>query len=77
MTPTLIVLALLVLGVIIVAWATRQKPSHPAALPPDEDTAWNDPVSPSAAATVPTDNTLGHPFPHAPAAPDPDPEPRP
>ena len=72
MTPTLIVLALLVLGVGIVAWATRRKPTHPAALPLDEDTAWNDPVSPGAAATTPTDNTLGHPFAHAPASPDPE-----
>jgi hypothetical protein len=48
MTPTLIVLALLVLGVGIVVWATRRKPSAPPAPgPADTDTAWNDPVTPA------------------------------
>lgn len=72
MTPTLIVLALLALGVGIVAWATRRKPTQPAAQAVDEDTAWNDPVSPGAAAPTPTDNVLSHPFAHAPSAQDPE-----
>jgi hypothetical protein len=51
MTPTLIVLALLALGVGIVVWATRRKSSAPpAAGPHDTDTAWNDPVAPAADA---------------------------
>jgi len=51
MTPTLIVLALLVLGVGIVVWATRRRPpAPPAAGPADSDTAWNDPVGPAGDA---------------------------
>ena len=68
MAPTLIVLALLALGVGIVAWATRHKPLHPPAPGREEDTAWNDPLTPAGGAT-PTD-----PFA---AAASHDPEPRP
>lgn len=50
MTPTLIVIVLVLIGVGIVAWATRRKPTLPASrsdiLPADQDTAWNDPVRP-------------------------------
>lgn len=55
MTPTLIVLALMVLAVGIVVWATRRKPSHPI-VQADQDTAWNDPVTP-ADAPHPTETT--------------------
>jgi hypothetical protein len=59
MTPTLIVLALLALGVGIVAFATRQPPvpTVPAERDAgDQDTAWNDPVTPDG----------DHPFAHVP-----------
>ncbi|MGZ9114490.1 MAG: hypothetical protein ACXW3K_07695 [Brevundimonas sp.] len=46
MTPTLIVLALVALGVVIVIWATRKKSHTPRVGPQDGDTAWNDPVTP-------------------------------
>ena len=46
MTPTLIVLALVVLGVVIVVWATRRKASSPSIGPAEADTAWNDPLKP-------------------------------
>ncbi len=48
MTTTLIVLALLALGVGIVVWATRRKPAdRPTTLPGESDTAWNDPMTPA------------------------------
>lgn len=50
MTPTLIVLALVVLGVAIVVWATRRKPSSPSIVPAEADTAWNDPLKPGEPA---------------------------
>ena len=50
MTPTLIVLVLLVIGVGIVVWATRRKPAPPPAARTDQDTAWNDPLTPGAPA---------------------------
>lgn len=63
MTPTLIVLGLVALGVGIVVWATRRQPSnHAPTLRQDSDTAWNDPVAPEA-APAPAD-----PFSHAPSA---------
>lgn len=49
MTPTLIVLALVALGVAIVVWATRRKPGAPRVGPQEGDTAWNDPVTPGDA----------------------------
>ena len=54
MAPTLIVLALVALGVGIVVWATRKKPG--ATDPREADTAWNDPVTPgeSLPADAPT-----------------------
>ncbi|MES2861020.1 MAG: hypothetical protein V4701_06075 [Pseudomonadota bacterium] len=57
MTPTLIVLALLALGVAIVAFATRRKPGDTPRPQTDQDTAWNDPITPA--------NEV-HPFAHAP-----------
>lgn len=50
MTPILIVLALLALGVGIVAWATRRKPNTSTNAPGESDTAWNDPLTPGAPA---------------------------
>ena len=45
MAPTLIVLGLLVLGVAIVAWATRRKPGQPRVVRHEQDIVWNDPAS--------------------------------
>lgn len=50
MTPTLIVLALLALGVVVVVWATRRKPTAAPPAANEGDTAWNDPISPAEAA---------------------------
>ncbi|MGZ9099017.1 MAG: hypothetical protein ACXW3O_04875 [Brevundimonas sp.] len=50
MTPTLIVLALVALGVAIVVWATRRKPSSTPVGPAEADTAWNDPLTPGEPA---------------------------
>lgn len=50
MTPTLIVLALVALGVGIVVWAVRKKPAATTTGPKESDTAWNDPVSPGEPA---------------------------
>jgi hypothetical protein len=45
------VIGVLILGVAIVAWATRRKPSRPAAQRLEQDTAWADPVTPAGAPT--------------------------
>lgn len=50
MTPTLIVLALLALGVGIVVWTTRKKPDSTTTGPRETDTAWSDPVTPGEPA---------------------------
>lgn len=50
MTPILIVLVLLALGVGIVVWAVRKKPSATTTGPREADTAWNDPVTPGEPA---------------------------
>jgi hypothetical protein len=50
MTPTLIVLVLLIIGVGIVVWATRRKPGSTSTGPREGDTAWNDPVTPGEPA---------------------------
>ncbi|WGM31299.1 hypothetical protein [Brevundimonas sp. NIBR11] len=60
MIPTLIVLGLLALGVGIVAFATRRTPT-PVVPSADQDTAWNDPITPAGAGPVEDD-----PFAHAP-----------
>lgn len=49
MTPTLIVLALVALAVGIVVWATRKRPSRPYEERLEQDTAWNDPITPADA----------------------------
>ena len=55
MIPTLIVLALLALGVGIVAFATR-RPATRQDVVVDQDTAWSDPVTPAAPAPDPFAN---------------------
>ena len=71
LTPALIVLALLVLGVVIVVWAARRKPASPPAGPREADTAWNDPITPGE---VPTPRET---FTHEDAATPPRQDPRP
>jgi hypothetical protein len=51
LTPALIVLALIVLGVGIVVWATRRKPAGPPAGPRETDTGWSDPITPAQTPT--------------------------
>jgi len=59
MTPTLIVLGLLAIGVAIVAFATRHRgPGAPAAV--DPETGWNDPITPANSGSG------DDPFAHAP-----------
>ena len=66
MTTILIVLALLSVAVGIVLWATRKTPTRPHEQRLEQDTAWNDPVTP--AGTTPAD-----PFAAAPKFEDPRP----
>ncbi len=56
MTPTLIVLGFLALGVAIVAFATRHVPSPPQSS--EQDTAWGEPQT--------EENAAVDPFAHAP-----------
>ena len=58
MTPTLIVLGLLALGVAIVAIATRRPPSRPDEQRKEQDTAWGEPAR--------TQPEVSDPFAHAP-----------
>ncbi len=58
MTPTLIVLSLLALGVAIVAVATRQTSSRPYEQRKEQDTAWGEPPTATEQAA--------DPFAHAP-----------
>jgi hypothetical protein len=58
MTPTLIVLSLLALGVAIVAIATRQTASRPYEQRKEQDTAWGEPSTPA--------EQTADPFAHAP-----------
>ena len=50
MTPTLIVVVLLVVAVGIVILAVRRKPADARPASPEADTAWNDPVTPGEPA---------------------------
>ena len=71
MTSFLIVLALLALAVGIVVWATRRKPARPYEQRLEQDTAWNDPVTPADAAPADIDNAVApDPFAGAPSRPD-------
>lgn len=65
MIPTLIVLALLALGVGIVAFATR-RPATRQDVVVDQDTAWNDPVTPVDAAPAEADPFANSPAPTPP-----------
>ncbi len=47
MTPTLIVLMLVILAVIAVVWVVRKSPAHKPRPGEDQDTAWNDPITPA------------------------------
>lgn len=67
MIPTLIVLGLLALGVAIVAYATR-KPATRADVVVDQDTAWNDPITPANAEPFKAEAGPSDPFAHAPPA---------
>ncbi|MBX3477224.1 MAG: hypothetical protein KF910_06435 [Brevundimonas sp.] len=49
MTTLMIVLALAVLAVGIVWWAVRRTPARPYEQRLEQDTAWNDPVTPADA----------------------------
>lgn len=71
MTPTLIVLALVALGVGIVVWAVRKKPSSTTTGPKETDTAWNDPVTPGEPATSLADRSETAPRPEVPQEPRP------
>lgn len=48
MTPTLIVLVLVILAAVAVVWVVRRGPARRPAPGQDKDTAWNDPVTPAA-----------------------------
>jgi hypothetical protein len=71
MTPTLIVLALAALGVALVVWMTRKKPSATTTPPAEGDTAWNDPVSPGEPAQPIDDRSETAPPPQVPQEPRP------
>jgi hypothetical protein len=58
MTVALIVVALGILGVAIVAFAVRKKPSETRTGPREGDTAWNDPIE-GVEPTVPETRTDG------------------
>lgn len=58
MTPTLIVLGLLALGVAIVAIATRRPPLRPDEQRKEQDTAWGEPAR--------IEHGAADPFAHAP-----------
>ena len=47
MLPTLIVLLLVVVAVAAIVWVVRKGPSHVARPSEDQDTAWNDPITPA------------------------------
>ena len=55
MVPTLIVLGLLVLGVVVVAYATRRRPKESEQRSTESDTAWNDEFTPAGQPLAPAD----------------------
>lgn len=74
MTSFLIVLALLALAVGIVVWATRRRPARPYEQRLEQDTAWNDPITPVDAARADIDNAVApDPFAGAPSREEPRP----
>ena len=66
MTTILIVLALLAVAVGVVMFATRRKPARPYEQRLEQDTAWNDPITPD-------DKAPADPFAAAPKREDPRP----
>ena len=50
MTPTIVVLILVAVGIGIVVWAIRKKPDGNHTGPQEGDTGWNDPVTPGEPA---------------------------
>lgn len=53
MNTTLIVLALLAAGVAVVVWVVRRQPARPYDQRLEQDTAWNDPVTPADSVSPP------------------------
>ena len=47
LTPTLIVLLLVILVVAAIVWVVRKGPAHTPRPGEDQDTAWNDPITPA------------------------------
>ena len=47
MMPTLIVLLLVILAVAAIVWVVRRQPAHTPRPGEDQDTAWNDPITPA------------------------------
>lgn len=47
MTPTLIFLLLVILAVVAVVWVVKKGPAHTPRPGEDQDTAWNDPITPA------------------------------
>ncbi|MGH7026113.1 hypothetical protein [Brevundimonas sp.] len=47
MMPTLIVLLLVIVAVAVIVWVVRRQPAHAPRPGEDQDTAWNDPITPA------------------------------
>ena len=47
MAPTLIVLLLVILAVVAVVWVVKRAPAHTPRPGEDQDTAWNDHITPA------------------------------
>jgi len=47
MLPTFIVLLLVVVAVAAIVWVVRKGPNHVPRPGEDQDTAWNDPITPA------------------------------
>lgn len=47
MMPTVVVLLLVLLAVAAVIWSVRRSPPHKTRPDEDQDTAWNDPITPA------------------------------
>ena len=58
MTTFLIILVLLAIAVGIVLYATRRKPARPYEQRLEQDTAWNDPVTPADKPHEPEDRRV-------------------
>lgn len=55
MMPTLIVLLLVILAVVAIVWVVRKGPAHTPRPGEDQDTAWNDPITPAEPHSRPHD----------------------